>query len=238
MEQTGSGCKEGLLSLQMETEIIEPLSEGLDIKEVESLNVGITENIIRARHSVLFPSDSAVSTFAHAFERKNSGKHRMNVGAPDFESLISSELHLREYLARPEATLQVQVQRNLSGLEPGLELIHTYYPMDPRFGYNGEIDIFANDKRGLYVVMELKDGPLVGDTWAQLFIYAWILKQSLAKNVDVRTMAICSSVPNDALYFYYELKRKLRDPPYLKVFQYLLQPPAGISFSEIGVSSN
>ncbi len=230
-------AKKGYYPFRLEIEVVEPYSEGLDIRAVESLNLGITENIIRARHSVLFLTDASVGTLTHSLEKKNLGHHKMNVGAPDFESLISSELHLREYLANPEARLQVIVQNSLSKLEPGLEVIHTYYPIDPRFGYDGEIDILANDQRGLYVVMELKDGPFERETWAQLFTYAWILKQSVAKEADVRTMAICSSLPNDALYSYYELKRRIRDPPYLKVYQYSLEPPTNISFAEIPIAS-
>lgn len=85
--------------------------------------------------------------------------------------------------------------------------------------------------------MELKDGALERATWAaQLFTYAWILKQSVAKDADVTTMAVCGSLQRDALYSYYELKRKIRDPPYLRVFQYSLHPPTSISFSEIPTS--
>ncbi len=229
-------AKKGYYPFRVEIEIVESFSEGLDIREVELLNLGITENIIRARHSVLFLTDAAVSTLTHELEKKNAGRHKMNIGYPDFKSLISAELHLRESFANPEARLQVLVQNSLSKLEPGLELIHTYYPVDPRFGYEGEIDILANDSRGLYVVMELKDGALERATWAQLFTYAWILKQSVAKDADVRTMAVCGSLQRDALYSYYELKRKIRDPPYLRVFQYSLHPPTSISFSEIPTS--
>lgn len=111
----------------------------MDIREVEPLNLGITENIIRARHSVLFLTDAAVSTLTHELEKKNAGRHKINIGYPDFKSLISAELHLRESFANPEARLQVLVQNSLSKLEPGLELIHTYYPVDPRFGYEGKL---------------------------------------------------------------------------------------------------
>src|SRR5437867_1064000 len=55
-------AKKGYYPYRIEIEIVEPYSEGLDIREIESLNLGITENIIRAQHSVLFLTHPSVET--------------------------------------------------------------------------------------------------------------------------------------------------------------------------------
>lgn len=87
-----------------------------------------------------------------------------------------------------EKEMQVQVRRQLGGLEEGLQAIDDGIEVQVP---TGRIDILARDSRGTMVVLELKAGRCPSGALEQLLGYAYDIEQE--RGIVVRTILVAGS---------------------------------------------
>lgn len=231
--------KKGFYPHRIKIKILEPFTKGISIDELETMRIGISENKFKG-NSVVSLTGEQTQAVLKALEEKNVG-YELWKPSPirEFQSTPTTPISAFDFPEGEESQLQLLVQDNISQLESGLHVFDTYYNVRDylgKVGYEGEIDILANDSANQFVVLELKKGKLPKDIWSQLFSYTYVIRNTLAKGAEVRAMAVCRDIGRETKYAYPELKRKLQDKNTLKVFTYDLKvSQRKISFDEVHV---
>lgn len=228
--------RKGFYPYRIRIKIVEPLSKGISLDELETMGIGIGENKFKG-NSVVSLTEEQAKVILETLRKKNAGYKTWEPLAKEFRSTPIMPISGFDFLEGEEKQLQLLVQENISKLESGLSVFDTYYNVRDylgKVGYEGEIDILANDALRRFVVIELKRGKLPKYIWSQLFSYTYVIRNTLAKGSDVRAMAVCKDIGRETQYAYPELKRKLEDKNALKVFMYSLNVrERSISFEEI-----
>lgn len=229
----------GFYPHRIKVKLLEPFAKGISIDKLETMRIGIKENKFKG-NSVVSLTEEQAEVVLTALKEKNAGYELWKPSAVrEFQSNPTTPISAFEFPEGEESQLQLLVQDNISQLESGLHVFDTYYNVRDylgKVGYEGEIDILANDSMHQFVVLELKKEKLPKYIWSQLFSYTYVIRNTLAKGAEVRAMAVCRDIGRETKYAYPELKRKLEDKNSLKVFTYKLNvKQRKISFSEVSV---
>lgn len=215
--------------------IIKNYQNGIPFKKLESLDIGLTSQLLQ-RKSAVYISDFQ----AKVIEELLSDKPLEEGVAPpkridysNLESLFTKEVSVTD---SQEKTLQLLVQSNFSKLETGAVPVTSYFNI--KYGtINGEVDVLGRDKHKNYIITELKAENLRKDIWTQLLTYSHVIRDIYAKHagVDVRSFIVCPGFDRKTFYSYPELKKLLKYENSLRVFRYETNFRDKIEFEEIPI---
>ena len=117
---------------------------------------------------------------------RRQGQHRgWNVGGAGYGARMSSytESQLRDLLAD-----------NLALIEPGLRLVKPEFWLKNADGVKGSIDLLAQDRHGMYVVIELKvSQPSGRKTVAQVMKYVRLLEDNGKSRKEIRAIIVSTT---------------------------------------------
>ena len=102
-----------------------------------------------------------------------------------------SEEEKRKYLSMivSEETVEDILARNMDLIEPGMRLIQRQLITEV-----GRIDLFAQDKKGTFTIIELKKGKTEDDVFGQLSRYLGWCKKTKARTSNVRGIIIAKNI--------------------------------------------
>jgi len=225
-------AKHGYYPFRIEVEPIVAYQEPLALGDVETLNVGLNEDVFRARPSVVYITDEAATRLEMELDKRNQNIPQVVASKEKYPSQPLPSFDLQSSKGSPEEKFTFDVQLAMGTIESGLLPIQAFYPLRAASGRNVWIDILARDSDENFVVVELKTENLQESIWNQVFHYAWILRSRLSVGSKVRAVVICQSAEPKLELAYQELKRHLREPEFLKVYKYY-RTPSELRFREL-----
>lgn len=225
-------AKHGYYPFRIEVEPIVAYQEALTLGDVEALDIGFNEDLIRARPSVIYLPDEAARKLEMELDKRNQNVPQVRVHGEKYPSQPLPKFDLELSKGSPEEKFTFDVQVVMNTIEEGLQPVQAFYPLRATSGRNIWIDILARDSDKNFVVVELKTEDLEESIWNQVFHYAWILRSRLSRESKVRAVVICQTAEPKLEFAYQELKRHLREPEFLKVYKYY-RTPTGLQFREL-----
>ena len=98
---------------------------------------------------------------------------------------------VRDMSSYPESQLRDLLADNLALIEPGLRLIKPEFWLKNADGVKGSIDLLAQDRHGMYVVIELKvSEPSGRKTVAQVMKYVRLLEDNGKSRREIRAIIV------------------------------------------------
>jgi hypothetical protein len=225
-------AKHGYYPFRIEVEPAPRYQEPIALGDVEALDIGFNENVIRARPSVIYLADESAKKLEMELDKRNQSVPQVEAEREKYPSQPLPKFDLGLSKGSPEEKFTFDVQVVMGTIEDGLQPIQAFYPLRATSGRNISIDILARDSNKNFVVVELKTEDLEESIWNQVFHYAWILRSRLPTKSKVRAVVICQTAEPKLELAYQELKRHLREPEFLKVYKYY-RTPTGLRFREL-----
>lgn len=217
--------KHGWYPFRIEVESVHAYREPLSLGDVEKMDVELSEDVIRARSSVVYLREESAAKIELALDKKNENSPPLRACVEKYPSKSTRTFDVESAKGSKEEKLTFTVQSEIQKLEAGMQALQAFYPLRAVTGRNVWIDILAQDSGKNYVVIELKDEELQESIWNQVFHYSWILRSRLAPGNKVRAIVVCRDAEPKLAQAYNEIRRQLRDPDFLKVYKYFLEPP-------------
>ena len=217
--------KHGWYPFRIQVEPMQPYQEPLSLGEVEHLGVELNDDVFRARPSVVYIRDESATKLELALDKKNERIPTKKACLEKYPSQPTQHFDVDSARGSQEEKLTLKIQTEIEKLESGIQALQAFYPLRAISGRNVWIDILARDLANNYVVVELKTKELQESIWNQVFHYAWILRSRMGEGTKVRSIVICHDAEPKLAQAYRELKMQLREPNFLKVYRYYLEPP-------------
>ena len=216
--------RHGWYPFRIEVEPVHAYREPLSLGDIEKLDVELSEYVIRARSSVVYIREESTAKIELALDKKNENSVPLRACVEKYQSKSTPTFDVDLAKGSKEEKLTFTVQSEIQKLEAGMQALQAFYPIRAVTGRNVWIDILAQDSGKSYVVVELKDEELQESIWNQVFHYTWILRSRLGPGTKVRAIVVCRDAEPKLAQAYNEIKRQLKEPDFLKVYKYFLEP--------------